>query len=168
MVRLRNALRLRLGCGLGDAPVYPVTLVVSATAVRSRGTERRRFYQRRLEIGLLDMEKVVAKPAVPAPAPALPALAAHPDERFAIVNVGIGMKFPDVFPRDYAMCEVRVDVSFVAPKDNVVQAAKDMHARIGPYVQQTLVEIAQAAGGTPPFAEAANAAAAQGAEVKSA
>lgn len=181
---VRNRLRARLVGKPGESPFYPVYLTVSATANRDRGARRRRFFLRHIEIGLQDLRKLMAKPAVPAPSSAAPALSyadapsvaiasspvpapTHPDAEFAIVNVGVGMKFPDVFPTDYAMCEVRLDVAFVARRGDELGEAKRMFERIGPHVQETLGDIARAAGGTVPFiTPEAAAAATQGADVK--
>lgn len=192
---VRNRLRARLVGKPGESPFYPVYLTVSATANRDRGARRRRFFLRHIEIGLQDLRKLMAKPAVPAPSSAAPASSfadapslirpvsadppsvlressptpapTHPDAEFVIVNVGVGMKFPDVFPTDYAMCEVRLDVAFVARRGDELGEAKRMFERIGPHVQSTLGDIARAAGGTVPFiTPEAAAAATLGADVK--
>lgn len=176
---VRNRLRMRLVGRPGDAAFYPVFLTASATANRDRGARRQRFFLRHIEIGLQDLSKLMAKsvPVVPTassdspspasrPAAAESAVRRHEDADFAVVNVGIGMKFPDIFPTDYAMCEVRLDVSFVARRGDELEESKRMFERIGPHVQAVLGDIARAAGGTTPFVDATAAAAAHGAETK--
>lgn len=80
--------------------------------------------------------------------------AAHPDEQFAVMSVGLGMKLPEVLPRDYAMCEVHFGFACVVRRDRLLEEGRQALDVCGTFVQDGLDRIAKKVGGRMPFTAA--------------